>query len=68
MAQLLCNFSPDALQLTLQMLTYDPDRRITARTALESPYFHSMPAQLVIPPTVTPLKNTTNNDNTSNAQ
>ena len=57
MAQLLSNLSPTALELTLQMLTYNPDRRVTAKMALESDYFHAMSADLVIPPTVHPVKN-----------
>jgi serine/threonine protein kinase len=57
MAQLLSNLSSDALQLTLQMLTYDPDRRITAKSALESTYFQSMPLHLVIPPQINQTKN-----------
>lgn len=52
MLQLLPNLSSDALQLTLQMLVYDPDRRLTARAALESPYFQSMPAHLIVPPAI----------------
>ncbi|CAF5194887.1 unnamed protein product, partial [Rotaria magnacalcarata] len=50
MTQLLFNLSPDALELTLQMLAYDPDQRITAKSALESSYFQSMPKHPVIPP------------------
>ncbi len=57
MAQLLPNLSSDALQLTLQMLTYDPDRRITAKSALESTYFQSMPSHPVIPPQINQTKN-----------
>ena len=57
MAQLLSSLSPDALQLTLQMLIYDPDRRITARTALESTFFQSMSPHPVIPPKVHETKN-----------
>jgi cyclin-dependent kinase 2 len=52
MSQLLSNLPPDALQLTLQMLTYDPDRRITAKTALENIYFRSMSPHLIIPPQI----------------
>lgn len=57
MSQLLANLSSDALQLTLQMLIYDPDRRITARAALESTFFKSMPPDPVIPPKVHDTKN-----------
>ena len=57
MNQLLSNLSPSALQLTMQMLTYDPDRRITARAALESSYLQSTPSQLVIPVKVESTKN-----------
>ncbi len=57
MAQLLSNLSSDALQLTLQMLIYDPDRRITAKTALESIYFQSMSPHLIIPPQINQTKN-----------
>lgn len=49
MSQVLSNLCPVGLELTMKMLIYDPDRRITARTALESPFFDSMSAQLVIP-------------------
>lgn len=65
MTQLLSNLSPDALELTLQMLNYDPDRRITARSALESPYFQSMPNHPIIPPKVIQQKNSTTNDNST---
>ena len=57
MSQLLSNLSPDALRLTLQMLIYDPDRRITAKTALESSYFQSMSPHAVIPPSINETKN-----------
>ena len=57
MSQLLSYLSSDALQLTLQMLVYDPDRRITAKTALESTYLQFMPAHLIIPPQVNSTKN-----------
>jgi len=65
MAQLLSNLSPDALQLTLQMLIYDPDRRITARAALESTYFQSMPSHLIIPPQINQTKNVVVVENTT---
>jgi serine/threonine protein kinase len=61
MPQLLSNLSPDALQLTLQMLTYDPDRRITAKTALENIYFQSMSPYLIIPPEIKTVVVTTSN-------
>lgn len=57
MAELLSNLPPDALQLTLQMLIYDPDRRITAKAALESTYFQSMSPHLIIPPPINQTKN-----------
>lgn len=57
MSQLLSNLSSDALHLTLQMLIYDPDRRITAKAALESPYFQSMSPHPVIPPSIIETKN-----------
>ena len=60
MAELLSNFSPDALQLTLQMLVYDPDQRITAKTALEHIYFQSMSPHLVIPPRLIQTKSSNN--------
>ena len=63
MAQLLSNLSPTALQLILQMLTYNPDRRITAKTALESEYFQGVSSDLVIPPTVQTVKNVLVNEN-----
>jgi len=65
MAQLLSNLLPDALQLTLQMLVYDPDQRITANTALESTYFRSMSPHLIIPPEINQTKNTTSSNNQS---
>lgn len=65
LSQLLSNLSRDGLQLVLQMLVYDPDRRITARAALDSPYFQSMPTHLIIPPKVNPPKPPVVNENTS---
>lgn len=66
MAQLLSNLSYDALQLTLQMLTYDPDRRITAKTALENSYLQTMSPHLIIPPTIIKQpKNITGNTNST---
>ncbi|CAF1498801.1 unnamed protein product [Rotaria sp. Silwood1] len=65
MAQLLCNLSPDALQLTLQMLIYDPDRRITAKSALESTYFQSMSNYPIIPPQINQIKNVVVTENTT---
>jgi hypothetical protein len=70
MAQLLSNLPPDALQLTLQMLVYDPDQRITAKTALESIYFKFMSPNLIIPPQITQTKtqNLTSPNNQSDIQ
>jgi len=65
MTKLLSNLSSDALQLTLQMLIYDPDHRITAKAALESPYFHSMPAHLIIPPQVSRNKSNSDSQNSN---
>ena len=56
MSELLSNLSPDALQLILQMLVYDPDRRITAKAALESTYFQSMPHHPIVPPRINQMK------------
>jgi serine/threonine protein kinase len=67
MAQLLVNLSPIALQLTLQMLNYDPDRRITARSALDSVYFQSMSSQLIIPPAIHSNKNNEVNNNATHS-
>jgi hypothetical protein len=52
------------------MLVYDPDRRITAKTALESTYFHSMSPDLIIPPSINQRKNNSNipNSTSSNNQ
>ncbi|UJR31135.1 hypothetical protein I4U23_018642 [Adineta vaga] len=63
MSQLLSNLSPDALQLTLQMLIYDPDRRITAKAALDSPYIQSIPSHLIIPPAIKSPSSSTNQSN-----
>jgi serine/threonine protein kinase len=70
MSELLSNISSDALQLTLQMLVYDPDQRITAKTALESIYFQSMSPHLIIPPQLPPTKtqNTISSNNQSDIQ
>ncbi len=70
MSQLLSNLSSDALQLTLQMLIYDPDRRITAKTALEHTYFQSMSPDLIVPPAINQTKNISNipNSTSSNNQ
>jgi serine/threonine protein kinase len=67
MAELLSNLSSDALQLTLQMLIYDPDRRITAKSALESTYFQSMSPHLIIPLQINPTKNVAGNSNSSSS-
>jgi serine/threonine protein kinase len=65
MSQLLSNLSSDALQLTLQMLVYDPDQRITAKTALESIYFQSMSPDPIIPPSINQTKNSSNIPNST---
>ena len=65
MAHVLSNLSPEALRLTLHMLTYDPNRRITARTALESSYFQSMSPHLIIPPSVNNVKHVLVNGTTT---
>jgi len=67
MAELLSNLSFDALQLTLQMLIYDPDRRITAKSALESTYFQSMSPHLIIPIQLNQTKNIAENPNSTSS-
>ncbi|CAF5162736.1 unnamed protein product, partial [Rotaria magnacalcarata] len=46
---------------------YDPDQRITAKSALESSYFQSMPKHPVIPPQVNQTKNTVVTENTTSS-
>jgi hypothetical protein len=52
------------------MLIYDPDRRITAKTALEHTYFQSMSPDLIVPPAINQTKNISNipNSTSSNNQ
>lgn len=63
MSHLLSNFTSDALQLTLQMLVYDPDRRITAKAALETAYIQSIPSHPIIPPAIKTPNSSTNQSN-----
>ena len=66
MAQLLSHLSSDALELILQMLVYDPDQRITAKSALESAYLQSISSHLIIPPSINSKKNLSINPKSNN--
>lgn len=44
-AKLIPNASPEATDLILKLLVYNPDNRITASQALKHPWFHELREQ-----------------------